>query len=301
MRLSSLGYLTRQGYKNLALNALMTVASVAVLTTCLFITGIAFLFTVNLDSLVAYLGTQNETVVYLDPRMTEEETKGAYDEIVKIEGISQATLMSKQDVLETYRGYLEEYSDLWDRFEEDNPFKANYRVTITDLENMSEIQRQLQTIHGVVKVSAPVEMAGIFVELQQAVSIAGYVLVGALALVSLVVISNTVRLTVFARHKEIEIMKYVGATNGFIRWPFFVEGVTVGLLSALLSAGLVLGAYYGVLYAVDGMTGMWKNMLGTSLIPFETIAPYVAAGCAIIGVVVGGLGSVVSIRKHLKV
>ena len=126
-------------------------------------------------------------------------------------------------------------------------------------------------------------------------------LVAVLALVSVVVISNTIRLTVFARRKEINIMKYVGATNGFIRWPFFVEGTSVGLISGLLAAGLVIGAYALVVNRVGAMSGFWGPILGSCLLSVGQVWPAVLGAFLIFGVVIGSIGTATSIRKYLEV
>lgn len=301
MNWSSFKYLTKQGLRNMGANRLMTLAGIGVLTACLILTGAAWLFTMNVDSLVDYLGSQNETIVYLDPEQTMAEDLAARDEILAIAGVSDAVYHSKQDVLDEYRTYMEEYASLWDEFENDNPFKANYSVVVENLENLAGICSQLERIPGVVEVSAAVEMTNIFVTVQRAVTLAGYVLVAVLAVVSCVVISNTIRLSVYSRRKEINIMKYVGATNSFIRWPFFVEGMGVGLTSALLAAVITLGAYYGILHATAGLSGFWVTLLTGSLLPLEQVWYYIVPGFFLFGAVLGGAGSVMSIRKHLNV
>ena len=305
MNWSSFKYLTKQGCKNMGANRLMTLAGVCVLTACLVLTGAAALFTLNVDSLVAYLGSQNETIVYLDPEWdgTEAEVQQLNEQILAVTGVSETTYYSKQDVLNEYRGYMEEYADLWDEFEADgeNPFKANFSVVIEDLENIEAICDRLETVPHVVKVSAAVEMTDIFVKVQTVITYAGYVLVGVLALVSVVVISNTIRLSVYARRKEINIMKYVGATNGFIRWPFFVEGVLVGLLSSALASGIVLAGYAALVEASARLTGFWLTLISASIIPVQNVWYYILPAFLAAGAVMGGIGSVTSIRKHLNV
>lgn len=140
-----------------------------------------------------------------------------------------------------------------------------------------------------------------FLTIQRAVTYAGWALVAVLALVSVVVISNTIRLTVFARRKEINIMKYVGATNGFIRWPFFVEGTSVGLISGLLAAGLVIGAYALVVNRIGAMSGFWGPILGSCLLSVGQVWPVVLGAFLIFGVVIGSIGTATSIRKYLEV
>lgn len=301
MKWSSFQYLTKQGLHNLRANRLMSLASIGVLTACLLLTGIAGLFSANVNSLVEYLGDQNETVVYLDQGLSDEELASVDQTLRSMPGLAAVTYVSQEEVLETYKGYMSEYADLFNDFEEDNPFHANYRVVLENLNQLDEMIAQLEQIDGVYSVSAPTQLSSVFLTIQRAVTYAGWALVAVLALVSVVVISNTIRLTVFARRKEINIMKYVGATNGFIRWPFFVEGTSVGLISGLLAAGLVIGAYALVVNRVGAMSGFWGPILGSCLLSVGQVWPVVLGAFLIFGVVIGSIGTATSIRKYLEV
>lgn len=301
MKWSSFRYLTKQGLHNLRANRLMSLASIGVLTACLLLTGIAGLFSANVNSLVEYLGDQNETVVYLDQGLSDEQLASVDQTLRSMPGLAAVTYVSQEEVLETYKGYMSEYADLFNDFEEDNPFHANYRVVLEDLNQMDGMIAQLEQIDGVYSVSAPTQLSSVFLTIQRAVTYAGWALVAVLALVSVVVISNTIRLTVFARRKEINIMKYVGATNGFIRWPFFVEGTSVGLISGLLAAGLVIGAYALVLNKVGAMSGFWGPILGSCLLSVGQVWPIVLGAFLIFGVIIGSIGTATSIRKYLEV
>ncbi|MCF2556472.1 ABC transporter permease [Fournierella massiliensis] len=301
MRGSSFRYLSKQGLHSLVANRLMTLASVGVLTACLILVGVATLFSANVDSLVEYLGEQNETVVYIGKDLSEEQIAQVDSQIRGISGLSAVTYVSKEEVLETYKGYMEEYAVLFDDFEEDNPFRANYRVVVEDLNQLDEIVAQLEAIEGVEDVSPPTELASVFLSIQRAVNVGGWVLVAVLSLVSIVVISNTIRITVFARRKEISIMKYVGATNAFIRWPFFVEGMSVGLIAALVSSGVVMGAYAIVLHYAGDLSGFWNSLLGVSLLPLSQVWYWLLGGFAAFGILIGSLGTATSIHKYLEV
>lgn len=302
MKWSSFKYLVRQGIHSLGTHSMMTFASIGVLTVCLVLTGIAYLFSVNVDSLIDYLGSQNETVVYLNPDLNEEQTAAVDTAIRSISGVSGVEYVSKEDVLSTYKGYMsEQYADLWDAFDNDNPFKANYRVTVKDLDDIQRISDELSAIEGVDSVSAPLAMSNVFVQVQDVVTYAGYGLVAVLAVVAVVVISNTIRITVFARRREINIMKYVGATNGFIRLPFFVEGMAAGLISAFIASIIVLGGYWVLTYYSDLVPGFWRSLLSESVVPVTDVWYKVVPAFAAFSVLMGGVGSLVSIRRHLDV
>ncbi len=301
MKLSTFGFLTGRGLRNLGTHWAMTIACVASLAVCMSLNTLASLVEVNVDSMVGYLGRQNETVVFLDPACDDATAAAVGEQISAISGVSGVTYMSKQDVLNTYESYMEEYAALWDEFENDNPFKANYRVTVSNLSQLSSISAQMETIPGVVKVTAPVEMGSIFVQIQQGVTRMGRAFVLVLMVVSVITVGSTIRLSVFARRREIEIMKYVGATNWLVTLPFLVEGLAMGLISGVLSASSVLALYNYAVQAAGGLSGIWQILMGTSLVPLEavwsTVAFYSVAG----GTLVGGLGSLFSIRKHLNV
>ena len=223
------------------------------------------------------------------------------EQISAISGVTNVSYMSKQDVLNTYESYMEEYAALWDEFENDNPFKANYRVTVADLSQLNRISSQMETIPGVVKVTAPVEMGSIFVQIQEGVTRMGRAFVLVLMVVSVITVGSTIRLSVFARRREIEIMKYVGATNWLVTLPFLMEGLAIGLIAGVLSASSVLGLYYYLISAASGLSGVWEILLGTSLVPVDAVWSTVLTSSVAGGAVVGGLGSLFSIRKHLNV
>ena len=204
--------------------------------------------------------------------------------------------------MERMKESMGESAYLFDVFEgSENPFYANYRVVLDDVSDLPEIMPQLEAIEGVESVGAPMQLSEMFTSVHQGVSLVCIVLVAVLGFVSVVVISNTIRLTVFARRKEINIMKYVGATNGFIRLPFFVEGVTVGLIAGVISTVLVLGAYQLLLICAVDLPGFWGSLLGGTLMPLSKVWYLVLGGFLAFGMLIGSLGTASSIRKYLKV
>lgn len=302
MNWSSFKYLARQGLHSMVKNRLMSVASIGVLTVCLLITGVAGLFTLNVGSLMDYLGSQNETVVYLDEDLSEEGLAAVDSALRSISGLREVTYVSKDEALDRMKESMGENAYLFDVFEgSENPFLANYRVVLDDVSDLPEIQPQLEAIEGVSSVGAPMQLSQMFTSIHKGVSLVCIILVAVLGFVSVVVISNTIRLTVFARRKEINIMKYVGATNGFIRLPFFVEGVTVGLIAGAISTVVVLGGYQLLLvFAVD-LPGFWGTLLAGTLLPLSRVWYLVLGGFLLFGMLIGSLGTASSIRKYLKV
>jgi cell division transport system permease protein len=301
MKLSTFGFLTRRGVRNLGKHWAMTIACIASLSVCMTLNTFATLAEVNVDSMVNYLGQQNEMVVFVDPEADDATTASVGERITATPGVSSVQYMSKEDTLNAYRGFLSDYASLLDEFENDNPFKANYRVSLSDLSQMSAISQQFQTIPGVYSVSAPVEMTNTFVEIQKVVTKGGQAIIAVLMIVSIITVGSTIRLSVFARRREIEIMKYVGATNAMVTLPFFMEGLTMGLISGAITSAAGIGGYYYIVEASSAFGSLWEMLMGAALVPVEnvwlTILTYSLAG----GALVGALGSTFSIRKHLNV
>ena len=190
---------------------------------------------------------------------------------------------------------------LLDGLEDDNPLPASYRLTLSGLEYLNEIVTSLQSYQGVDTISAPTDLADTLTGVEKTALVLGSIIIGILVVASTVVISNTIRLTLFARRREINIMKYVGATDGFIRLPFVVEGITIGVISALLAFGVIFAIYQslGTLFAETKIS--WLTSVSSSLIPFANLWIYVIGGFLIAGVVIGSMASSASIRRYLRV
>ena len=260
MKLSTFGFLTRRGVRNLGKHWAMTIACIASLSVCMTLNTFATLAEVNVDSMVNYLGQQNEMVVFVDPEADDATTASVGERITATPGVSSVQYMSKEDTLNAYRGFLSDYASLLDEFENDNPFKANYRVSLSDLSQMSAISQQFQTIPGVYSVSAPVEMTNTFVEIQKVVTKGGQAIIALLMIVSIITVGSTIRLSVFARRREIEIMKYGGATNAMVTLPFFMEGLTMGLISGAITSAAGIGGYYYIVEASSTFGGLWEML-----------------------------------------
>ena len=291
MKISTFGFLTRRGVRNLGKHWAMTIACIASLSVCMTLNIFASLIEVNVDSMVSYLGSQNEMVVYVDPEADDATIQSVGNALSGTAGVSRVQYMSKEDVLNQYKGYMSDYAALL----------ANYRVSLSDLSQMETISKQFENISGVYSVTAPIEMTRTFVEVQQAVTKVGRGLVLVLMAVSIITVGTTIRLSVFARRREIEIMKYVGATNALVTLPFVIEGLTMGLLSGILTAAATIGGYAYIVQLAPTLGGLWQMLMGTALVPLENVWPTILTYSLASGALVGGLGSMFSIRKHLNV
>ncbi|MDD6319872.1 MAG: permease-like cell division protein FtsX [Oscillospiraceae bacterium] len=301
MRFSSFTYLVGQGLHNLRANKMMTFASMGVLTVCMVLVGAAFMFGANVSAMVDYIGEQNQTVAFMDKGLSEEDFSAADAAIRSIPHVAAVEYISEDEMLAQYSEKLSGYTNLQEMFQNDNPLHANYVVRADDAANIGSIAAALEQVPGVIRVNSVTDVSDLFVSLRRAVNYICYGLVAVLALVSVVVISNTIKITVFNRRKEIGIMKLVGATNSFIRFPFFVEGVTSGLVSAAVASGVVCGAYYALCRWYAQNPSSLSMLLGGTLVPLENLWYYIVIGFALFGFVLCGIGTATSIRKHLKV
>ena len=287
MKLSSFRYLLKEGLRNLWRNRIMSLTSIGVLTTCLLIVGAAFLLTVNVNSMVQYVEGQSEMCVYMVDGLSDEELSAAENEISAAPNVTEVTFVSAEEGLANTK---KQFGD------------ESYLLKIDDISKTRDTQAALKEISGVDVVNASGEVADTLTYIQDTVGTMGTIIIIALAVISLVIIANTIRATIFTRRKEINIMKFVGARNSFIRIPFVIEGFALGLIAALI-AFLAIWAGYSYLIGAftDGMSSYWLQSAFDSVVPFASIAPWLALFFAGTGTVLGVLGSLVSIRNHVKV
>ncbi|MBR5874991.1 MAG: permease-like cell division protein FtsX [Oscillospiraceae bacterium] len=302
MKFSSFKYLFRQGWNNFKGNRLMSVASVGVVTSCLILVGICGSLVLNVNSFVQYLGAQNEVVIYMKDEATLENINSINSSLEKDEDVAEFKFVSKEEALKEQMEYMGRYESLLSGYQgENNPLPASFRVHLDDLTRLEPVSMEFSAFEGVDYVSTPTELAGVLITLKNVTYYAGLAILVILVMVSMVVISNTIRLTVFARRREISIMKYVGATNGFIRLPFIVEGLLIGTISALITFAVVAGGYvYLFNYITTQATG-FIAMLSMCMVPFTSIWPVMLIGFVGFGWLIGGMGSAFSMRKYLKV
>ena len=304
MKVNSFKYLVKEGVRNVWKNRLMTLASVGVLTTCLLLIGFSFLITANINGMVDYIGDQNEVVFFIKEDAAEEEIQAALNVLEQDERLFDVVYVDREQALEEFKLTMDEdAAALLDGLEgEENPCLASFRFKITDLSQTSLIVSELETSSLKEKINAPTDVADTMTNIKDMINVFGSVLILVLVVVSLVIIANTIRATVVARHREIRIMRYVGATGNFIRLPFFVEGVLIGLFSATLAFLLIWGIYILVFGYATGQTSVWlQDLFAGSIIPFEAVAWPLLGGFLAGGAFVGSVGCLFSIRTHLKV
>lgn len=302
MRGSSFGYLVKEGVKNIYANRLMSFASIGTLVACMLLIGSSLLLSMNVNVVVGHFETQNEIVAYLYDDVTQEQVFQIDQQIAMIDNIYDTIYLDKDAVLQEQQAMLGDLGPLLDSLEGDeNPLPATYRMKVTDLAQLSSTVMRVEAIDGIEMVHSPDQVAEVFVSLKNAISTGGMFIVAILIVVSLVIIGNTIKVTVFNRRKEINIMKYVGATDGFIRLPFFVEGFLLGLLSALISFGLLWAGYNYIMEIISENPSIWIEQAYANMIQFRDISIRMLCWFAGGGIGIGVFGSMFFVNKYLKV
>lgn len=302
MRASGFGYLFREGARNLWTNRLMSVASVGVLVACLLLVGASAMFSLNVRHMMEYVEDQNEIVVFAEENADETTLREVENDLRRIDNIATLRLVTKEEALEQKKKEFGSDAFLLDEYSGgNNPLLDSFVLTLKDIETMDDTLEQIRLVKHTYSVSAAREVASAMVTLDRVVSVGGVILVAILIIVSAVVISNTIKLTVFNRRKEIYIMKYVGATDFFIKLPFVIEGILLGLISALISYLLLWAAYGWVYTRVSAGATTWFSAMFATILPFSAFALPLGLGFLAAGLCVGVFGSGMFVNRHLKV
>ncbi|MGN0520114.1 MAG: permease-like cell division protein FtsX [Candidatus Fimenecus sp.] len=295
MKGSSLKYLTREGFRNIWVNRLMTLASVTVLLACLVIIGIGAMAFFNINAVLDKVEAQNVVMVYITDDSDDLATTNVGVELQKMANVETCEFVPKEDA---FRKQIEDMggdSAIFEGFTE-SPLPDAYKVTLADLSQFAATVEQIKALPNVDSVRENSDLASKLLSIRKAVTVVSIGLVALLFFVALFIIANTIRITMFSRKLEINIMKAVGATNWFIRWPFLVEGVLIGVIASVLSLGVLWGLYE---LAVASFSDLLLS-LGFSLVPFTQYALQILGVFLGIGVFTGGFGSMISMNKYLK-
>lgn len=292
MGISGFGYLIKEGVKNVWNNRIMSIASVCVLISCLVLTGSAVLLSMNVARIVESVGDSNETTVYLKDDVSNVEAAYIGRDLEKLSNVSTVEFYSKEDAFKEYEDVLGEeiFANLQG---DDNPLPDAYHISMVDLSKYAQTVSQITAIDGVDSVSNRSEIAERLTSINNLVTTVSLWIILALTVISLFIVSNTIRMTMYSRRFEISIMKSVGATNSFVRIPFVIEGMLMGLISAVLSTGLLYFLYNGIMEVIT-------NIIPITPIPIQNVIAIVAGAFVIAGMLIGALGGFISIRKYLK-
>ena len=289
------GYFAHEGLSNMFSHGFMSFAAIGITVACLLIMGTFTLVAVNANGLLEDLEQENEILAYVDDTYTEAESKALQKKLEAVPNVASATYISKRQATEDFAA---KYPDE-ELFQGLDPeiFRDRYAIKVADLERQGETVEQIQSIPGIAKISAHEEIAGGFVTARNVATVVCVALIAILFVVSVFIISNTIKLTTFDRRDEIAIMRMVGATNGFIRWPFVYEGFLFGILGAVIAFFLQWGLYEAVSRGVANN----DTLQLIRIIPFEQLWAPVAEVFAGAGIIIGVGGSLSAIRKFLQV
>lgn len=295
MKKNNIGYLLREGIRGIFLHGFMSFAAIWVTVACLIIMGTFGLVLYNLNEMIVELEQENEMLVYIDETYSEAEAKSVGSQINQIANVYNAQFVSREQAVVNFVDEMED-EDLFAGLDP-STFRDRFVITLEDNSKMRETEAALRSIEGVADVSVHYEIQEGFQTVQRILNIASVIIIAVLLVVSMLIISNTVKLAMYDRKEEIAIMKMVGATNGFIRWPFVVEGFILGILASAIAFFLEWGLYN----LLQTQISMVDSLDLITVVPFVEVIEIVAIGYAVVGFLVGVLGSLLSIRKFLKV
>ena len=301
MRYNIFGYLIGEGFSNVFKNKKSTGASLMIMCATMIIFGVFLILGENINHFVKNVEDSQGIQVFAKDEATDEQVKVLGEEIAKIQGVNKTQFKSKEDALNQMKENLgDENESLLEGYEgENNIFTASYVVTLTDLNLNQQVQDEIMKLDNVKKITSSNQTVTTLIDLSNGIKIVTGVILLLLIVISVFIIANTIKLTVHARRKEISIMKYVGATNGFIRWPFIVEGMIIGIISSLISI-LIVGVAYNFI-AEQMVNASFMKIMGVSLVSFGDMFNSIIVVYMLLGIGIGALGSIISMRKYLKV
>lgn len=300
MRTSNVTYLVKKGISSVWKNFIMSFASFCILLVSLLQISCAVLLMMNVNIVMGNIEDTNEITIYVEEGATDAQVEHIRAVLEKNSDLTDVKYYSKEEALEDFRSDMEEYSELLD-YLEDNPMPETFLVRVTDLSKIRYIVDVISDIEGVEQVKAPYDFAGALVNIRNTFTIILAAVLSTLIIISVIIVSNTIRTSVFARRNEITIMKYVGATNGFIKIPFFVEGMFIGVLAGAAAWGLTWFIYSSIFALFEGDLTVWQMFGFYGLIPFGDISWIVLAVNCAAGAVLGAVGTTISMGRYLKV
>lgn len=300
MRTSNVTYLVKKGISSIWKNFLMSFASFCILMVSLLLVSCAVLLMMNVNKIMSNIEDTNEITIYLKEDISDKQVENIKSVLEKNQDITDVKYYSKEQALDDFRDNMAEYSELLDYLDK-NPMPETFLVRVKDLSKIRHVVNTVNDIEGVEQTKAPYDFASVLVQIRNTFTLIGGAVLIALVVVSIVIVSNSIRTSVFARRNEISIMRYVGATSGFIKAPFFVEGMFIGILAGAAAWGLTWLIYDSVFALFSADLTVWQMFGFYGLTPFGDIMWYVLAVNCAAGALLGAVGTVFSTGKYLKV
>ena len=301
MKLSSMNYLFKQGVKNIWTNRIMSVASFCILMVSLLLIGFMMLFIANINQFVGGIENKNEVVIFLDDDTSESYISAMENTLKAMDNVDSVTFYSKDEALADMKNSMENADDLFGYIEDSNPLPDAFRIRVANIDEISSTLMQINRLSGIDSIKSPTDFINILIGLKSFIGIISTVVLAALIIVSLVIISNAARASVDIRKREISIMKFVGATNTFIKVPFFVEGMLIGILAGIAALAVTAVGYSELISVLSQDMTFWTIMSVNGFIPLNSVIWKLAAGYIAAGTVISAAGTVMSTRKYLKV
>lgn len=295
MKLKTGEYFIQEVFHSLRRNNWMTFASIGTVAVSLFVLGVFLILVLNMNRLAGMLESQVQISVYLEDHLTDREKRQIGYDIESLQGIDSVTYVDRETAKERLKERLGDQKYLLDALSEDNPLPDAFEVTVTTPSVVESAAGAIGSMQGVEEAKYGQDVVEHLFDITRLMRIFGFVLMGLLGGATLFIISNTIRLTVFARRKEIAIMKYVGATDWFIRWPFLLEGIVLGCIGGFIAA-VALRSFYAAMAAK-----IYSTLAFFPLMPQYPFMNYVTLAILLAGIVIGAIGSVISLKRFLRV
>lgn len=297
MKWNTVKYLLKEGILGLWKNRLMALASAGTIVLCLLILGMSYSLVENIEYILAQVETQMGITAYINIDIDDVKTKEIEEKIKKVPNVLEVTYISKEEALKTFAGD-QDNQDLFLQFQEDNPLPASFEIKAEGVEFQEEIVGKLTAIPEL-QITYFEKETDMFISINKSIQMISLTVIGCLIIIGLLLITNTIKLTVYVRKREINIMKYIGATDAFIRLPFLIEGISIGIIGCLIPIGIIR---WGYIYLVEFVSKSLSSILGgMTLVPVGEIMAGLIPIFALLGIGIGALGSGIAIHKHLKV
>lgn len=288
-------YFVREALYSIKRNRLMSIASISTVAISLLILGLFTLVIVNMNNIADVLESQVQITAYIKEGVEQKEIDALGQEIKAIDGVTQINFVSKEEALSRFYQRLGESRDLLDGIGDENPLPSSYEVQVSTPEQVRAVVEKINTFPIIEEATYGKEVIEHLFSLTKMIRIGGVILIVFLVIATLFIIANTIRITVFSRRKEVNIMKYVGATDWFIRWPFLLEGILLGFLGSLIAIILLIWIYGTIIDKIHASLAFFP------LVPRNPLLMYNSLYLLFIGTGIGALGSSISLRKFLKV
>lgn len=302
MKYNIMSYLVGEGFKNVLKNKKSTGASLVIMCLTMFVFGVCIILSLNVNNIMNQLEEQQPMQVFIEKDATQLEIDELKEEIRKIEAVSSIDFVSKDEALQINVETMKDTgagSELVESWADSNPFRASFIIRLTDLKESQNVENQIKDLKNVSSIQMKSKLMDVLIKISWWLRLITVCVIVIFIAISTFIIVYTIKLTVYARRREISIMKYVGATNSFIRWPFIVEGIIIGIISALIAI-ILIGTIYTLMFNKLSV-GIGEFNIPVNLLTFSEMFNLIITLYLLLGIGIGSVGSIISMRKYLKV